>query len=198
MKIPFLYHSIIILLFCSIFLTISKANAQWRLLGLENDTILSIAKDEFTDDGVIVGTKSSGIKIYNRGWYDISTIKLPVNDIFVTTSFTFIAAIGDGSNSDGFYSACAIDGPPYYVLGSMPFYGMLFPQSVSGKRKSSPESFQALLSVPLSGLWKKFEMSLLCPAIVKGGQVRHFHLFELCITRDITVRDSNLLGVGRS
>ena len=132
MKKSLLHHLIVMLVFCFLFLLTVKANAQWRLIGLENDTILSIAKDKFTDDGVIVGTKSSGIKIYNNGWLDISAITLPVNDIFVTSSLTFIAAIGYGSNSDGFYRADAIDGPPYYVLGSMPFYGMMFPQSVTG------------------------------------------------------------------
>ena len=163
MKKSLLHHLIVMLVFCFLFLITVKAGAEWRLLGLEDDTILSIAMDKFTDDGVIVGTKSSGIKIYNNGWYDISTGSLPVNDIFVTCSLTFIAAIGAGSNSDGIYSACAIDGPPFYVLGSMPFYGMMFPQAVSGKEEGDSifmangnSIVSALSDSPSSGNYTSF------------------------------------------
>lgn len=157
------HHTVIALVLYSLFLITLEADAEWRLLGLENDTILSIAKDKFTDDGVIVGTKSSGIKIYNNGWFDISSVSLPVNDIFVTCSLTFIAAIGAGSNSDGLYSACAVDGPPFYILGSMPFYGMMFPQAVSGKEEGDSiymangnSLVSALSNSPSSGTYTSF------------------------------------------
>jgi hypothetical protein len=126
-------HTVSTLLLGSVFLITLQADAQWKCIGLESDTILSITLSNVVEHGVIAGTKSRGIKIYaNSEWHDISTARLPVHDIFVTNSKTFIAAIGAGSNSDGVYSACAVyDGPPYYELNAMPFYGMMFPQAVT-------------------------------------------------------------------
>ncbi|MFC1476470.1 T9SS type A sorting domain-containing protein [Fibrobacterota bacterium] len=137
MKKPVLHPSIITVLSCFFLLTPSKSDAQWNCIGLENDTVLCIAKDKVFEDAIIVGTKSSGIKIYKEStWYDISTTTLPINDLYVTESATFIAAIGAGSNSDGIYLARAVwSGPPFYELGSMPFHGMMFPQALAGTEK---------------------------------------------------------------
>lgn len=110
--------------FCSVF------GAEWSLVGIENDTILSLAVDN--SNRLIAGTKSGGIKIFTGGtaWLDIMSVKIPVNKIVFTADSGFIAAIGAGTNSDGIYSAKAIPTAPYYSVSSMPFYGMMFPQSL--------------------------------------------------------------------
>jgi len=110
--------------FCSTF------GAEWSLVGLENDTILSLAVDN--NNRLIAGTKNGGIKIYTGGtaWLDIPSLKIPVNKIVFTADSGFIAAIGAGTNSDGIYFAKAIPTAPYYSVSEMPFYGMMFPQSL--------------------------------------------------------------------
>ncbi len=104
--------------------------AEWSLVGLESDTILSLAVDN--NNRVIAGTKSGGIKIYTGGttWLEIPSIKQPVHKIVCTADSGFIAAIGTGTTSDGVYSAKAIPTAPYYSVSEMPFYGMMFPQSL--------------------------------------------------------------------
>jgi hypothetical protein len=110
--------------FCSTF------GAEWSLVGLENDTILSLAVDN--NNRLIAGTKNGGIKIHTGGttWLDIHCPKIPVNKIVCTADSGFIAAIGAGSNSDGIYSARAIPAAPYYSVSETPFHGMMFPQSL--------------------------------------------------------------------
>jgi hypothetical protein len=128
-KLPVLQMKIILVIY--LFFSALQLDAEWKLKGLESDTVISIALDQ--SNRIIAGTKSNGIKIYaDQKWLDISAPKqLPVNDILITGKTRFIAAIGAGSNSDGVYSADTIDGPPYYKLSSMPFYDMLFPQSLA-------------------------------------------------------------------
>ncbi len=110
--------------FCSTF------GADWLHVGLESDTILSLAVDN--NNRLIAGTKNGGIKIYTGGtaWHDIPSVKIPVNKIVFTADSGFIAAIGSGTNSDGIYSAKAISTAPFYSVSSEPFYGMMFPQSL--------------------------------------------------------------------
>ncbi len=158
------------ILFSLLFVT-KYTEAAWECIGLENDTILCILishnAPSAASSTIIAGTKSNGIKLYSNGvWCDISTGTLPVHDIFETTSETFIAAIGKGSNSDGLYLAKhELDAPPYYVLANTPFYGMMFPQAVSGTEKgdtvymaSGNEIADGICDIPASGNYDTFHI----------------------------------------
>jgi hypothetical protein len=107
-----------------------EINADWKLLGLEKDSVLCIAIDE--SGKIIAGTKSGGIKIYDgKEWFDVKKLNIPVNDIMFTRKNRFIAAIGNGSNADGVYSANDTGNPPYYKLSDLPFYGMMNAQTLA-------------------------------------------------------------------
>lgn len=126
-----------IILKAMLYLSIASLSvfSQWQSIGLENHIVNSIIIDD--QNRVIAGTDKGAYIYRDKDWLEISTL-LPVQDMIVTGPARFVAALGGGSNSDGLYSADAINGAPYYKLSLIGY--MDFPQSL-GKTENSDVVF---------------------------------------------------------
>jgi hypothetical protein len=80
-----------------------NASSSWKYVGLKDETINSILPMiESSPNGIMVGT-DKGIWHFEYTWWDHSFSGLPVHDIIKTPDGQLLAAMGNGSDSDGVY-----------------------------------------------------------------------------------------------
>jgi hypothetical protein len=92
-----------VFLWCSISLGPLHAASSWTYVGLKGETINSILPMmEYSPNGIMVGTQT-GIWNYEYTWWEHSFNKLPVHDILKIPGERLLAAMGNGSDSDGVY-----------------------------------------------------------------------------------------------
>jgi len=92
-------------LFCTVLSVRSETSGPWTLFGLEGEAVNTIAhlSEDFGHDAIMAGT-DNGIKYYEFGhhWNSLG-YGCPVYDIKMIDDNTFVAAAGNGSDSEGIY-----------------------------------------------------------------------------------------------
>jgi hypothetical protein len=92
-----------VFLWCSISPCPLYAAPTWTYVGLKGETINSILPMmEYSPNGIMVGTKT-GIWHFEYTWWEHSFSGLPVHDIIKIPGERLLAAMGNGSDSDGVY-----------------------------------------------------------------------------------------------
>jgi hypothetical protein len=86
--------------------------SSWYSLGLDNQTIHSVIADDTT---LILAGSDSGVSVrYEGKWFRAAGVRMPVSAMVRVSSERIVAAMSDGSKSDGLYIGTKIRGEPYY------------------------------------------------------------------------------------
>ncbi len=113
MKKYYFLQMVFVVVFCQVFTT--YAIPQWQSLGLDSHSVNDLAIDDMGN--VIAATQSGLYLCYNGTWYIIENQGLSAQKVIVTGPTRFVAACGDGTDSDGFYECnTTIIGPPFYTI----------------------------------------------------------------------------------
>jgi hypothetical protein len=86
--------------------------SSWYSLGLDNEAIHSVIADDTT---LILAGSDSGVSVrYGGKWFRAAGVRMAVRAMVRVSSERIVAAMGDGSKSDGLYIGTKIRGEPYY------------------------------------------------------------------------------------
>jgi hypothetical protein len=86
--------------------------SSWYSLGLENQRVSSVIADDTT---MILAGSDSGVSVrYGGKWFRAAGVRMPVSAMVRVSSENVVAAMSDGSKSDGLYIGTKIRGEPYY------------------------------------------------------------------------------------
>jgi hypothetical protein len=101
--------------------------ANWYSLGLEDQTIHCLIADDTT---MILAGSDSGVSVrYEKKWFRAAGVRMPVSAMVRVSPESVVAAMGNGSKSDGLYIGTKIRGEPYYQFALLCY--MSNPQALS-------------------------------------------------------------------
>lgn len=114
---------------------VSVPISNWYSIGLENQRVSCIVSD---DTSAILAGTDNGVAVRFAGkWFRANGVSMPVSAMVRISSAKVIAAMGNGSKSDGLYIGTKIRGEPYFEFALLCYITEPQALTVTGTRRDT-------------------------------------------------------------
>jgi hypothetical protein len=114
---------------------VSVPISNWYSLGLEDQKVSCIVSD---DTSTILAGTDNGVAVRFAGkWFRANGVSMPVSAMVRISSAKVIAAMGNGSKSDGLYIGTKIRGEPYFEFALLCYITEPQALTVTGTRRDT-------------------------------------------------------------